>query len=136
MSGELPRRETIVAKHLLVVLSNAHEGTDDEFNDWYTNTHIGDIIGLDGFQAAQRYRLSDRQVGDGEGEAPPYRYLAIYEVDGDDLGRAADSLASGVDSGMVISDALDRDRTVAWLFSAITERMEAGASTASATSSR
>ena len=123
-----------MAKHLSVVLSNAVEGKDDEFNEWYTNTHIGDIIGLEGFTAAQRYRLSDRQVGEDGDE--PYRYLAIYEVDGDDLDRAADSLGKGVDSGMVISEALDRDRTVAWLFSAITERMEAGASTPSAASRR
>ena len=38
-----------VAKHLLIVMSNANEGQDDEFNDWYTNTHLGDIIALDGF---------------------------------------------------------------------------------------
>lgn len=108
-----------MAKHVLVVMSNAIDGQDDEFNDWYTNTHLADIIALDGFTAARRYRLSERQIGEEGGE--PYRYLAIYEVDGDDLERAADSLNSGVDSGMVISEALDMDRTDAWLFTAITE---------------
>ena len=127
-----------MTKHLLVVLSNAVEGTDGEFNEWYTGTHIPDIINLDGFVAATRYRLADREITDEDGETmeAPYRYLAIYEVDGDRLDVAADSLTAGVDAGIEISDALDRDGTVAFWFSAITERMEAGAAAPSAAANR
>ena len=71
-----------------------------------------------------RLRRADRQLGEDGGE--PYRYLAIYEVDGDDLARAVESLSGGVDSGMVISEALDMERTDAWLFTAITDRLQAG----------
>lgn len=111
-----------MAKHMLVVLSNATEGGDKEFNDWYTNTHIGDILRLKGYKAAQRFRFSDRQLGEPE---PAYRYLALYEVDGDDLEAAAGSLGGDSVASMEISPTLDRDRTVAWFFSAITDRVQA-----------
>ena len=55
-----------MTKHTLVVLTNANEGADDAFNDWYTNTHIGDILALEGFTAAQRFKLSETQLAEGD----------------------------------------------------------------------
>ena len=113
--------------HVLIVLSNAVEGQDDAFNDWYTNTHLGDVTALTGFVAAQRYRLSDGQVGDADMERP-YRYLAIYEVKEDMLDAAVAALgAAAAERGeaMVISDALDMERTVAWMYSPTTGRVSA-----------
>jgi hypothetical protein len=42
------------------------------YNDWYDNTHLGELLAIDGCTSAQRY-LSD----DGE------TYLAVYEFDCD-----------------------------------------------------
>lgn len=106
-------------KHILVVLSNARDGEDAAFNDWYDGTHLGDVLNLPGFKAAQRFALSDAQMGRGE---LPYKYLAIYEVDADETKDAADSLRTGSGS-MVIDHSLDRDRTVAWFYTPITERV-------------
>lgn len=108
-------------KHLLVVLSNAQDGTDEQFNRWYTDTHLGDIIALPGYTAAQRFKLSATQLAAGD---LPYRYLAIYEVDADDVASAAEALRSNTGS-MVIDPALDRSRTVAWFYTPITERVAA-----------
>lgn len=108
-------------KHVLVVLSNARDGEDDAFNGWYDGTHLGDVLQVPGFTAAQRFRLSDGQMGRGE---LPYRYLAIYEVDSDGTGPAADALRTSSGS-MVIDESLDRDRTVAWFYTPITERVTA-----------
>jgi hypothetical protein len=110
-----------MAKHILVVLSNAQDGTDEQFNRWYTETHLGDILTLPGYSAAQRFKLSETQMAAGD---PPYRYLAIYEVDAEDVASAAEVLRAN--SGrMVIDPALDRSRTVAWFYTPITERVEA-----------
>jgi hypothetical protein len=109
-----------MAKHLLVVLSNAVEGRDAEFNEWYTNRHLGDILNLQPYTAAQRFKLSETQLGDGQ---LPYKYLAIYEVESDDAADAAKALSSESVGSMYISPALDMGSTVAWLYSPITERV-------------
>jgi hypothetical protein len=31
-------------KHLMLVLTNPVEGKDAEYNEWYTNTHLPDIL--------------------------------------------------------------------------------------------
>lgn len=111
-----------MGKHVLVVLSNATEGDDDEFNDWYTNRHLADVLKLRGYKAAQRFRLSDSQVG----VAPvPYRYLAIYEVEADDVADAASALTAGISGpdAMFLSPTLDMSRLSAWFYTPITERV-------------
>ncbi len=113
-----------MAKHVLVVLSNATEGGDDEFNEWYTNRHLGDVLKLPGYTAAQRFRLSDAQLGTGE---LPYRYLAIYEVEADTAADAAAALTGGIGGvdAMYISPTLDMARTSAWFYTPITGRVTA-----------
>lgn len=113
-----------MGKHVLVVLSNATEGGDDEFNTWYTNQHLGDVLKLPGYKAAQRFRLSDAQLGPNE---IPYRYLAIYEVEADSAADAAAALTSGIGGAdaMYISPTLDMDRTSAWFYTPITDRVTA-----------
>ena len=61
---------------LYIVLTNATPGDDDVFNDWYSNTHIPDVLAVPGFVAAQRFRLVDHPAL----KPYPFRYLAIYEV--------------------------------------------------------
>lgn len=63
---------------LLVVLSRAVDGRDDELNDWYTNIHLRDVLKFRGCFAAQRFAATD----DPPGPLPaqwPWRYLALYE---------------------------------------------------------
>ena len=50
---------------------------EGEYNDWYAGTHIPEILAVPGFVGARRYKLAG---GDG---APSY--LAIYEIDADDI---------------------------------------------------
>ncbi len=57
---------------------------DEEFNRWYSHTHIPDLSKATGFVRATRYR-------DYSG-AKPQRYLCIYEFDAPDLEEAFDDL--------------------------------------------
>ena len=67
-------------EQLLVVLSNPHDGRDDEFNDWYSYVHVRDVMRLSpGAIAVQRFRLSAGQFPGRP--APAHQYLAIYEAD-------------------------------------------------------
>lgn len=65
---------------LLLVFSNPTPGDDAEYNRWYQEVHLKEVLEVPGFVAAQRFELTDAQMGDAE---RPHRYLAIYEVDGD-----------------------------------------------------
>jgi hypothetical protein len=52
---------------------------EDEFNNWYNNVHIPDVLKTPGFIAATRYII--RELRDGRG-----KYLTIYEIETDDIG--------------------------------------------------
>jgi len=63
----------------LVVLTNAVEGRDEDFNDWYSNIHARDTMRMRGGLAQQRFSFSADQVQDFDGKFPA-KYLAIYDV--------------------------------------------------------
>lgn len=69
-------------KRMMLVFTNAVAGQDDEFNDWYDNTHLDEVLTIPGIVSATRFKLGDVQRLD-----PPYRYqyCAIYEIDTDDV---------------------------------------------------
>ena len=71
-------------RFIQIVFSNPAEGKDDEFNDWYDNVHIPDLLAIPGMLSAQRYNLHDAEVYRMEGGMPPeHRYCLIYEMEGD-----------------------------------------------------
>ena len=77
----------------MLVYTNAVDGRDDEFNDWYNNIHVPDVLEVDGIQAAQRYALEDP-----ENTSAPHRYLAIYEMETEDLPATMATLHAAVGS--------------------------------------
>ena len=108
-------------KHMFVVFTNAVEGQENIFNEWYTDVHLKDVLKVHGIVAAQRFELSDVQR-----DPPPFpwRYLALYEIETDDLNRTLASLRERAGtSAMVISDALAPERA-AWFFKAITPKLD------------
>ena len=109
-----------MARHVLTVFTNAQDGRDDEFNEWYSNRHLQDLLRVPGIVAAQRFRHSSVQRSN-----PPYpwRYLAIYEIETDDLAGTIAEITrrSGTDA-MVLSDALAPERQ-GFVFDPITPRV-------------
>jgi hypothetical protein len=107
----------------LMVLTNAVEDRDQEFNDWYTDRHLDDVLNVKGFRAAQRFEFTPGKLG----KEAPYRYLAIYEVEAGSVEEAERALfaAAGDEDLMPISDAMAKPRAT-WWFTEITERVEAG----------
>lgn len=117
----------------MVVLSNVKPGQEEEFNRWYGVHMLETIDKLRGFASGQRFELA-RLPG-----APeiPYRYLAVYEVDGEtpeDLQRAyeqfrwqrrerVEALADGRDPVVSVSDTLDPEHFLVGFFSALTEKV-------------
>jgi hypothetical protein len=105
-----------MALHRLVVLTNPVPGREDEFNDWYTNRHLADVVAVPGFVAAQRFEISGVLS-----EGSNWKYLAIYDVETDDPGAALEALrARGTTGQIVVTDALEKASTYAVLYSPIT----------------
>jgi hypothetical protein len=69
-----------MAKATVLVFTNCVDpAREKEFNDWYDNTHVPDILETPGFKSCIRYELiGDPSPGQG-------KFLAIYEVESDDL---------------------------------------------------
>lgn len=106
----------------LVVLSNPVDGREDEFNEWYDNQHIPDLLRVPGVVAAQRFRLSGEQLA----KAPhPWRYLAVYEIEGADPGTIATMLRERAGTNALRPSEAIAPYRLSWIFEPITERVTA-----------
>lgn len=61
------------------------------FNEWYSGTHVPEVLAIPGFVGARRFERVN-------GEAA-HDYLAVYEIDGDDLGAPLAELNRRMASG-------------------------------------
>lgn len=71
-----------MGKHYLFHYANSKPGQENEFNEWYDGTHLGDVLAVPGMLAATRYRL-EPVAARSTGLPPPGEYLAVYEFEGD-----------------------------------------------------
>jgi hypothetical protein len=90
-----------VPKAILVVHTEPATPEDDAaYNKWYDGTHVPDIVALPGFVAATRYKVSPTQMGGATPDVPA-AYVAVYEIDADDLDATLQGIAAGAASGAV-----------------------------------
>lgn len=105
-----------MARYVFVVYTEPVEGRDAEYNAWYDERHVPDVEGLDGVVSARRFRLAEMDPP----QAGHPLYLALYELEIDDVSKMPQVIRSAVESGrMPLSDALDRTKNVAAYYEAI-----------------
>ncbi len=76
---------------------------EDEYNQWYSKVHIPEVCQIEGITGARRFK----RVHPDPAEAP---YVAIYELESDDLAGIFDKLSKAAMSGeMNMSDVLGMD---------------------------
>jgi len=111
-----------MAKYTFVVLSNPTTPAQEaEYNEWYNKTHIPDVLNVPCFVAAQRFKLAEAQFADGK---PAHRYLALYELETDDLKGALAELQKRVGTAdMYMSPAIDMKGLSASTFTPVAERV-------------
>lgn len=63
-------------KYFMIAQTTPVEGREKEFNDWYDNVHLAEVLELPGFEAAQRYEVASGKA--------PFAYYAVYTVEADD----------------------------------------------------
>ncbi|MDB5971441.1 MAG: hypothetical protein JWQ90_3891 [Hydrocarboniphaga sp.] len=110
-----------MASYRLLVLSNPVEGRDAEYNEWYSRQHLQDVVRIPGFVGAQRFQLVEPVL---MAENFPWRYVAIYEIETDDLAVALGELSARTGTTAVpMSEAIDTVNIVAVPMAPITERL-------------
>lgn len=87
----------------LVIMSNPVPDREDDYNDWYQNIHLGQLMTLPGFKSAQRFRRV-RSLVEGETQS----YLAVYELETDDIDAVLAGLRAAAErKELTMSDTLD-----------------------------
>lgn len=92
-------------KAILLVSSNpVSEDRTDDFNAWYAEVHVPQVIEhVPGIVRCTRYRLDEASP-----VRPGHRYLAAYEIEADEPADVLGALSAAMEAGKLdMSDALD-----------------------------
>lgn len=93
-------------KFISIALTNAADGREDDYTAWYENQHMPDVLAIPGIQSAQRFRIAEQSR-----QKLGYRYMAIYEVETDDITSIHRAIAERAGTeAMPRSDAVGVDR--------------------------
>lgn len=107
-----------MSQYKLIILVNAVEGQEEEFNTWYNETHLKEVLSVPGFVSAQRFQT----VGDG----PAPKYVAIYNIEADDLTQVQEEFTRRSAAGEIaLSPALDTSNLIIAYVEPITEVISA-----------
>ena len=106
----------VMGRYLVMVMSNPREGMEDEFNDWYENTHLDEVLATAGFSAAERFRLEAQK-----GAEAAHDYLALYETEGESAEEVIERLEARRDEREQ-STSINRRDAALWVFSPTGER--------------
>jgi hypothetical protein len=110
-------------KHVFLVRTGpSSPDRTDEYNDWYDNVHLPDLLDVKGVVGASRYRVAKAQQGGAPVEGP--QYLAIYEVEIEDVQDFFDDMMrAATDGSMRMSDVLDQSVVDLSMWEEITPRV-------------
>jgi len=110
-----------MAKHLLVVLSDAVPGQEREFVRWYEEQHLDDVLRMPGFESAQLFKVAR------DGAKPlSGRYLALYEMETDDPLAAYAALQQAAREGeLPMTATMDMANVVSTVVSPVTDKKTA-----------
>jgi hypothetical protein len=79
-----------MAKYLIIALNGPKPGDDNEatFNRWYDETHVPELLAVDGIVAARRFKVVKSNT--------QWPYTALYEIETDDLNTTLAGMAKGM----------------------------------------
>lgn len=110
-----------MASYRMIILSSALPGRDEEYQRWYDEVHIPDMLNLPGFVAAQRFRIARDVTGKTE-----FPYVAIYEIEATSPDEAIAVMGAAIASGQLrMSDTVDITTSQGFICEPMTERVTA-----------
>ena len=109
-------------KGIMVVQSHPCDpAREDEYNEWYDSVHLPDVLAVPGVRSARRFKLADGPRSD----PAPGEYVAVYELDADDLAQVERDMRAAHDRGdMPVSRALQLGPTL--YYEALPDRTDLG----------
>lgn len=69
-----------MTRYMTVAFTNAVEGKEQEYNTWYTDQHVHDVLAIPGVVSAQRFQI----VGD-HASGFDFAFMTLYEIETEDL---------------------------------------------------
>jgi hypothetical protein len=94
------RTETPMAAYTMIVMSTPVPGMEAEYNAWYSDEHLGDVLRTEGFRSARRLKVC-------AGYDSEHPYFAVYEIETDDPQETMRKLMARMEAGeWVVSKAL------------------------------
>lgn len=85
-----------MSDYIVIALTNALEGREADYNAWFTNTHIPEVMQIPGFNTVTRFEVAEAQRMP---QPLPYYYMTIYEVHTEDLSAKLAELGQTVANG-------------------------------------
>ena len=104
-----------MTEYIQTVVTVPVAGREDEFNRWYDDTHLPEMLQVPGFVAGRRYALTGPIAADRP------RFLAVYEIETEDLAATLAGLRAAAPT-MTVSDAMDQPATVIEIYEVLGER--------------
>ena len=89
------------ATGILIVFTSPVDGTDEEFNRWYTERHAPDILKLGAATGFRRYKATGIPLLPGIPE--PARYAVIYDLHAEtqeEIEQAVATIQQGMHAGV------------------------------------
>jgi hypothetical protein len=109
-------------RYRLIMLSRAMPGRDEDYERWYDDTHIPEMLQVPGFVAAQRFRIVKNIVGQTD-----FPYCTIYEMEGDSPDAVTGAMFGAMQSGKVsMSDTTDPQGSQGFIVEEVRDRATSG----------
>lgn len=100
-------------RYVVMVLTEPTAGKEADFNDYYENIHLEEVLATTRLMSAQRFKLADEV-----GQPCPLPYLAVYEAEADDPAGVIANL-NETRGEREQSDALNTRTAGVWVFEQI-----------------
>jgi hypothetical protein len=98
-------------KYTVMIFTRAQEGSEAEFDQWYEDTHVDDVLATaPGWTSGQRFNLVHQA-----GVEMPSPHLALYEAEGESPQAVLRTL-NETRKGRVISETMDASEFAMWVF--------------------
>ena len=99
--GAPGKREAPAGKHryAFLVFANPIPGREAEFNDWYSNTHMGDLLQLPGWVGGQRFRIVTNVQPRPSVAGYGHGYLMIWDLEGTEANAGLSRMTAAIAGG-------------------------------------
>ena len=104
-------------KFVVHVLAEPRDERDEEFNRYYDEIHLDEVLATTGWQSAQRFKLAAQA-----GSECPLPYLASYEVEAESAQAVIDRLNATREQRQQ-SSALNKRTAGLWVYEVLTDKL-------------